>query len=143
MQFESLEQLEYGEVSSLCGAGLTRVDDRVLWVVTLRARRLKLLLLASSTSSICTHDGRLHHHEVAAIRVEVLRCEHPLRVAACRRVQIPHGDHLLPLAAQLHSTLPGARTLAALWLSGQGRLGLLNSTVVYFLPLLLLPLLHF
>lgn len=145
LKFKSFQKLKYWQITPLSGAGLTGINDRLLRVVTLRARCLKLLG-ASTSSAICAHNGRLNHHEVSRVRVKILSCEHPTSLiipssAPHSCIDISHGDNLA--VAHLHGALPGAVTLTGLGLGGERGFRLLNPVVVEFLPLLFLPLLHF
>ena len=100
-------------------------------VAPVRDRRLELGLVI-----VGTHQWRLHsHHKLVAI-TEVFSRVHPWIGASCRNIS--KSDYL-----SLNCTLAGASTLAGLWLRRECRFSLLDAVVIEFLPLLLLPLLHF
>ena len=100
-------------------------------VPPMRDRGLELGLVI-----VGTHQWRLHsHHKLIAI-AEVFGSVHPWIGSSSGNIS--KSDYL-----PLHCTLAGASTLAGLWLRCKCRFSLLDAVVIEFLPLLLLPLLHF
>lgn len=97
----------------------------------MRDRRLELGLVI-----VGTHQWRLDtHHKLVSI-TEVFSSVHSWIGSSSSNIS--KSDYL-----SLHGTLASASTLAGLRLRSKCRFSLLDAIVIEFLPLLLLPLLHF